>query len=179
MAGMAGIGSVQRAAHRFEDLLDDMRMGRLKPDGRLVAACARVADDLAEMVASVARGLDADHEADRLAEAVDALRSGSETDALDEVEAALDLDEQVRKTLTEYEEHRLRENLRERRPLYDVRVAFHLTEFDRGFRALNEQLAAQGEVISTLPGASGDDPMRIAFRMLYATDAPVEEIRAI
>lgn len=179
MAGMAGVDSVMRAAHRFEDLLDDMRMGRLKPDERLVAACARVAEDLAEMVASVARDHDAEHEADRIAEAVDALRSGPEGGAGDDVGAALDLDEQVRKTLTEYEEHRLRENLRELRPLYDVRVAFHLAEFDRGFRALNEQLVAQGEVISTLPGASGDDPMRISFRMLYATDAPVEEIRAL
>jgi two-component system chemotaxis sensor kinase CheA len=179
MAGMAGIDSVQRAAHRFEDLLDDMRMGRLKPDDRLVTACTRIAEDLAEMVASVASGHDAEHEAGRVAEAVDALRLGLEGSAVDDVEAALDLDDQVRKTLTEYEEHRLRENLRERRALYDVRVAFHLTEFDRGFRALNEQLAAQGEVISTLPGASGDDPMRIAFRMLYATDAPAEEVRAV
>ena len=179
MAGMAGIGSVQRAAHAFEDLLDDLRMGRIKPDERLVAGCARVVEGLSEMIATVARGGAADAEADRIAETVDAVRSGSDGGAAGDVDAALDLDEQVRKTLTEYEEHRLAENLRERRPLYDVRVAFDLAEFDRGFRALGERLAASGEVISTLPGAAGDDPMRIAFRMLYATDAPPDAVAAL
>jgi two-component system chemotaxis sensor kinase CheA len=179
MAGMAGIGSVQRAAHSFEDLLDDMRMGRIRPDERLVAGCARVVEGLSEMIATVARGGAADAEADRIAETVAAVRSGSDGGAAGDVDAALDLDDQVRKTLTEYEEHRLAENLRERRPLYDVRVAFDLTEFDRGFRALGERLAASGEVISTLPGAAGDDPMRIAFRILYATDAPPDAVAAL
>ena len=34
ISGMAGASSVQRVAHRFEDLLDDLRMGRIRPDAR-------------------------------------------------------------------------------------------------------------------------------------------------
>ncbi len=175
MAGMAGVEPVQRAAHRFEDLLDDLRMGRVKPDGALIAGCARVAEDLAEMVGAVARGRVPDPEADRVAAAVDALRTGAAGEADAAVDDLVDLDERVRQTLTEYEEHRLRENLRERRPLFDVRVSFDLTSFDTEYRGLSDALGATGEIISTLPGAMAD-PTRIAFRFLYATDTPSVEI---
>src|SRR5215203_4109002 len=46
MAGMAGAEAVARAAHRFEDLLDDLRMGRVRPSAGIVAGCSRIADDL-------------------------------------------------------------------------------------------------------------------------------------
>lgn len=179
MAGMAGIGSVQRAAHAFEDLLDDLRMGRIKPDERLVAGCARVVEGLSEMIATVARGGAADAEADRIAETVDAVRSGSDGGAAGDVDAALDLDDQVRKTLTEYEEHRLAENVRERRPVYEARVAFHLTEFDTGYRAFAARLATLGEIVCTLPGTGGDDPMRIAFRIVFASSEPRDRLAAL
>jgi two-component system chemotaxis sensor kinase CheA len=178
MAGMAGVGSVGRAAHRFEDLLDDLRMGRVRADGALIAGCARIAEELAEMVAAVARGRAPEAEADRVDAAVDAIRAATAAETEIAVEDLVDLDDRVRATLTEYEEHRLRDNLRERRPVYEVRVSFDFASFDTGFRALSDALAAAGEVVSTLPGAA-DDPLRIAFRVVYASDAPVEEIRRV
>jgi two-component system chemotaxis sensor kinase CheA len=179
MAGMTGLPSVQHAAHRFEDLLDDMRMGRVETSAELIAGCAQIAGRLGHMIAAAGRGQTHDAEAERVEALVEAFRSGPEAGEAEDFAAFVDLDDPVRRTFTEYEEHRLRENLRERRALYDIRVAFSLDAFDTGFRALSDRLAASGEVISTLPGPAADSPLQIAFSIIYATDAPAGAVEAI
>jgi two-component system chemotaxis sensor kinase CheA len=179
IAGMAGVSTVQRVAHRFEDLLDDLRMGRIRPDARTFPGGHEVAEGLATLVGAAARRGDGEEEAARLVVRIDELRK---VDAAsdDEAEAAfVELDDRVRQTLTEYEEHRLAENVRERRPIYEARVAFHLTEFDTGYRAFAARLAALGEIVCTLPGTGGDDPMRIAFRIVFASSEPRERLAAL
>jgi two-component system chemotaxis sensor kinase CheA len=179
IAGMAGVSSVQRVAHRFEDLLDDLRMGRIRPDTRTFPGGHEVAEGLATLVGAAARRGDGEEEAARLVVRIDELRK---VDAVsdDEAEAAfVELDDRVRQTLTEYEEHRLAENVRERRPVYEARVAFHLTEFDTGYRAFAARLATLGEIVCTLPGTGGDDPMRIAFRIVFASSEPRERLAAL
>jgi len=174
MAGMAGLEEIRDVAHRFEDLLDEMRMGRFRPGPAAVAAFSDVAEGLGRLVAEAGRG--GGREAARLVALVESLRSEAPAAPEEDPAGAVDLDDSVRKTLTEYEEHRLLENIRERRPLYDVRVAFDLMAFDTGFRALNDELTSTGEVIGTLPGVGTADPMQIAFRILYATDDPPEVV---
>ncbi len=179
VAGMAGVESVSRAAHRLEDVLDDVRMGRVSADRRILDVCGAVAEDLAEMVAEVARG-GAAESIERRIEAAVALLSASPSRASDEDElGALDLDDRVRATLTEYEEHRLRENVRARRPIYQISVAFDIRSFDSGFRSLSERLSSIGEVISTLPGAAPSDPLSIAFRLVVATEIPLEDLELL
>lgn len=174
MAGMAGLEEIRGVAHRFEDLLDDMRMGRYRPGPAALASFSEVAEGLGQLVSSAGRG--AGREPERLTSLIDSLREERPETKAEDPADVVDLDETVRRTLTEYEEHRLLENIRDRRPLYEVRVAFDLMTFDSGFRALNEELTSTGEVISTLPGAGAADPMQIAFRIIYATDDAPETI---
>ena len=44
------------------------------------------------------------------------------------------IEDAVLQVLTEYEEHRLKENIRERKNLFLVRVAFSFAEFESGIR---------------------------------------------
>jgi len=138
-----------------------------------------MADEMAGLVAAVARGEAADGLAARVLAEVAAVRGdGSAQSAADEDDLVA-IDEQIRRTLTEYETHRLRENIRERRPLFELRVAFDLTAFDSGFRSLTERLGVVAEVIGTLPGVAADDPMKIAFRILFASDAAEPDLAAL
>ena len=109
-----------------------------------MAALADVAEGLAELVRSAGRSNP--REASRLISVIDSLRAEAPVERTDDPFQFVDLDEAVRRTLTEYEEHRLLENIRDRRPVYEIRVSFDLMSFDKGFRALNEELAANGEV---------------------------------
>ncbi len=182
VAGMAGVPSVQRAAHKFEDLLDDVRMGRVRPGPTTLDGCGRVADELGRMIAAVADGAEAtaiERDADAVESLVAELRSGAAGAPEAATDAVIDLDEKIRQTFTEYEEHRLQENLNARRPVYELRVAFDLMSFDVGFRGLLEKLGAAGEVIGTLPAAGGDDPSRIGFRIIAATNEPQESIDSL
>jgi two-component system chemotaxis sensor kinase CheA len=176
MAGMAGLSTIQEAAHRFEDLLDDLRMGRMRPQAAFLSGGMRVADGLGRMVTAAAQGRPTDEEGSRVVALVESLGTRSQVPAGVSEEEWIDLDPAVRRTLTEYEEHRLLENLRDHRPVYDLRVDFSLDGFDERFRALSDRLAALGEVISTLPGLGAEDPTRIAFRMIFATDEAAEQV---
>jgi two-component system chemotaxis sensor kinase CheA len=178
IAGMAGLAPIQRVAHQFEDLLDGMRMGRLRPSRLTVAALAEVAEGLGRMVAAD-RNQAQDAEEERLTAVIDTMRSGGAREGPEDITALVDLDDQIRRTLTAYEEHRLLENVRARRPIFEVRVAFDLGDFEAGFRAISERLAAGGELLGALPGAGEADPAQIAFRILYATDEPRETVVAL
>jgi two-component system, chemotaxis family, sensor kinase CheA len=176
MAGMAGLSAIQSAAHSFEDLLDDARMGRLEIDTSSISGFSRVAEGISELVSAASRGQSHAGDAERLVALVESLRPAPTAPSAEDPRSFLVLDEQVRRTMTEYEEHRLLDNLRARRPIYQIDVEFDLMTFDGEFRRLTDALANTGEVISTLPGMGSGDVMRIAFRILYASDETAEVV---
>ncbi len=175
LSGMANVPVVHRVSHALEDLLEEVRMGRTRVDAALVEALATTVDELPAFVRAAAGGAASDRDAERMVAHLQHIRGGAPAKPILDHELVA-IDPALLATLTEYEEHRLHENVRDRRPVYELRVAFQLAAFDQGFRGLSEQLAAAGEIIGTLPGVASDDPMKIAFRILYASAAPAGEI---
>jgi two-component system chemotaxis sensor kinase CheA len=87
------------------------------------------------------------------------------------------IDPSVLQVLTEYEEHRLTENVRERKNLFLVRVSFSFAQFESGIRTITETLKHHGEIICTLPTASaGGDG--IGFTIMVGTSATQEALAA-
>ena len=170
LAGMFGMASVGELAHKLEDMLDRLRMGRLEVVPDLINLLYDALDVLARLVRTrkdPAASLLADAGAllRRVEQIVKAPAAAKATAVLD----AIDLDEQTRNALTEYEEHRLIENVRNGRRIFAVQVRFEFTDFDEKLRALSKTLGDSGEVISTLPSV---DPQGtgIGFRLLYGTN---------
>ena len=169
LAAMVGQREISDLAHALEDMLDRLRMGKIvigKPlvdllyDGidalnRLVAGTSADVATLIKRVANIA--------------STETRQSG----VLDE----LTLEEQTRKSLTEYEEHRLIENVRAGKQIYSVEQRFEFTDFDKKLRALTAKLTESGEVISTLPSA--DAGGGIGFRLLYGTALDEAKVAAI
>src|SRR5437763_1990829 len=62
-----------------------------------------------------------------------------------------ELDAGLLSVLTEYEEHRLRENIKAGRTLYRIHAAFDLMTIDKGLDELKTRLKPVGEVITYLP----------------------------
>ncbi|HYM62518.1 MAG TPA: chemotaxis protein CheA, partial [Thermoanaerobaculia bacterium] len=83
--------------------------------------------------------------------------------------AEIALDEQTMKSLTEYEEHRLRENVRAGKYVFSIEVTFDFSDFDEKLRALSSALSEAGEVISTLPAIDATGGSGISFRLLYGS----------
>ena len=65
-AGAFGLDALVRFAHVFETALDDVRAGRLAPDGRVLSVMLRAADALADLVRISRDGGAANAERDRL-----------------------------------------------------------------------------------------------------------------
>jgi len=178
LAGLFGLDPIRALAHRLEDLLDGLRLGRigLSPEslGRIdravklfaeLLACvgdAAALEELSEAVTTLAAELDAApdarHEADPL--------------------AGLDVEPSLLAALTEYEEHRLRENLRRGRGLFVATASFEMLSFEEGLGELTQALREQGELISTLPAPGEGSLSQIRFSLLAASDRPIDEISA-
>ncbi len=177
LSAMFGVERLEKLAHALEDLLDQVRMGRLPLDPSTLDLLLEVPELAGRIIAEEASGTavataDAtDHLARRLRE-----RPMPVLERADLL-AGLDLGEEVRGILSEYEDHRLRANLAKGMSLYRVRVGFPLDTFDQGLASLNQALKPRGEVISTLPSAMAEDPGVISLELLFGSREPLDRVR--
>jgi two-component system chemotaxis sensor kinase CheA len=159
LSAMVGQREVAELAHALEDMLDRLRMGKIAIGKAVIDLLYDGIDAFNRLIA----GTTAD------VAALTARVAGIAT--IDRPPAALDeiaLEEQTRKSLTEYEEHRLIENIRSGKQIYSIEQRFDFSDFDQKLRALTGKLTESGEVISTLPSV---DPTGagIGFRLLFGT----------
>ena len=184
-AAMYSLQNMTGLAHAMESVLDGMRLGRveLSPEGldlmfacveRFASLTARASmrepeqevDDLLWRLAALAKGTPAVSETAAQAQ----LGSG----AIPEVP----LDPAVFGVLTEYEEHRLRENLKQGCQLFLLRTLFEISNFDVGLAEMDAAIKGHGEIITKLPSANMKDPEHIGFEILVGTELSGEELRS-
>ncbi len=175
IAGMFGHAELGAIAHALEDLLDDLRLGR-------VALSEDVLDVLFEGVENFQRLISADEEQrggvslERYAQAIEGV-SGSRDDAPEEDPlASYDLDPSVLAVLTEYEEHRLRTNVTQGVMLYRLRVRFELTSIDSSLEDLKTRAKSVAEIITYLPSMDGGDGDSIDLDVLLASRAGADDL---
>jgi two-component system chemotaxis sensor kinase CheA len=178
ISGMFGVERMARLAHALEDLLEDLRMGRRRLDGATLDLLHEAPDLFGRMIAEEAKGgpEGTTGAAERLA---GLLRGSGEAppEAAAGSEARYALPEEVKRVLTEYEEHRLRANAARGLALYRVRASFDLARFDQGIAELGGSLRSLGEVVSTLPASGPASERSIAFELLLASGSPPARVR--
>ena len=91
----------------------------------------------------------------------------------------LELAPEMRRVLTEYEEHRLRETLRRGELVWAARVQYPLETFDRELEQLKARLRGVGELVSTLPGSVADSVEALSFVLLIGSGAGEAGLRAV
>ena len=80
------------------------------------------------------------------------------------------------RALTEYEEHRLRENISRGRHVALVDSTFEIIAFEEGLSELSAAIREVGEVVSTLPSPGDAPESQIRFSLLVASDLSSSEI---
>lgn len=178
LAGMFGFNDIAELSHNLENLLDSLRLGKVQLNGQVMTILFDSLDLLGTMVQHAGSGKG---EPVDLASAIvrinDCIRSPESSGDEDQL-TSLGLSDAALKSLTEYEEHRLLENIRKGKRLYSVVASFSLATFDQDLGALTETLKDMGEVISTLPSA-GSGHEGIDFEILFGTDRRDDEISAV
>ena len=170
LAGMLGFAEISELSHNLEDMLDRLRMGKVEINKTLLDVLYDSVDGLNRLVISIHDpSLTGLVDLTGLTSRIHQLVTNQPQAKQEDLFSALAIDEQTRKSLTEYEEHRLVENVRAGRNILFVEVTFDFTDFDEKLRALTASLSESGEVISTLPALDATGGAGISFRLLYGS----------
>jgi len=171
LAGIFGVDSLVGLTHAFEELLHGLRLGKRQLTATTLGAMYEVGEAFATTLANVRNNTG--HDLQALHALVEKLKTlAGEVATSEQLPLSkLELPDGMLSVLTEYEEHRLAENVRNQVPLFLVHCIFSMDNFDRQLAAVAQTLASYGEQLCTLPG--GDAPAgSIAFELLVATSAP-------
>ena len=180
LAGLFEVEPIRELAHQLEDALDALRMGRVADAaaaGERVAEAVAIFAELLPRLGDAAAIAELEAPTRELCARIAALREtqGAGPDLVD----ALGLDAVLRRALTEYEEHRLRESLAGGRCVALLEAVFDLISFERGLGSLSQALQARGELLSTLPSPGETPASQIRFSLLVASDADEASLREI
>jgi two-component system chemotaxis sensor kinase CheA len=180
LSGMMGLADVQALAHEFEDILDDIRLGQLQLDKESVAVLQESGAGFAALVAGAAHDSASEEDFERLRDLLISVAARPRSQAKRE-EYELELlgfSERESQLLTEYEKHRIRENLNAERAFYAIKVQFKVTDLDTKYRTLTNKLAEVGELLTTLPDIAKETNL-VAFKLLLATQLKESEIKQV
>jgi two-component system chemotaxis sensor kinase CheA len=176
LAALFGAGPVAALSHALESTLDSLRLGRIPLSQDALDVLFEAVEQFQAMLGAFGRDEPQAVSPDALLTRIASL---TPSPSAGEAPASLaGLDESILGVLTEYEEHRLRENIRMGRSLFRVHASFDLLAIDVGIEALKNKMKAYGEVITYLPSAdaSGDD--RIDLDILLGAECSLAEIAA-
>lgn len=176
LSGMFGFEDISELSHQMENLLDSLRLGKVELSLALVETLFEVLEALTRLVHGKGDHEDFTFDISPYVARIDLLLvgGGGEQDEL----AGFGIAAEVLKVLTEYEEHRLRENIKKGRNILRIGASFSLASFDQDLAEITDQLKSRGEVISTLPCA-GDISDHIAFQLLVGTTVGCDEIAGL
>lgn len=169
LAGMFGLSELSDLSHKLEFLLDELRLGKVSFSREALDAVLETVALLGRMVQQA--GTDQPFEditagmkgIDGILEAKPSAKSGRPI----EEQIDLGVDPGLPQVLTEYEEHRLKECIKERKNLFMLKARFEFADFEQAINKLNTVLKKHGEIICTLPTAG--DGNGIGFSILVGT----------
>ena len=142
-AASSGLEVVSHIAHEFENLLDEVRAGRVLIDDAVVDTCESATEALSESLRLAASGIvEPSRRAlfDRLQAAA---RASTAPSTLSDNEAILkNIPFELWESLTEAEKHQFLSIVAEGSPLFVVATSFDIGNFDAEFSRLKEKLAA-------------------------------------
>lgn len=177
LASMFNLERITKLSHDLESLLDKIRLGKVKVNRSLFSLLNDSRVSLRNLVSEARQGEEVTS-VQELLRRITSEEAGPTIPTTDSL-GGIQLDEATLKSLTEYEEHRLKENIEEENHIFAIKASFDFADFDTRLRALSERLSETGEVISTLPLMDPNAAAGIHFRLLYGTRLSIDKVKAL
>jgi two-component system, chemotaxis family, sensor kinase CheA len=179
LAGLFGANRMGALSHELENLLDDLRLGKLELSQKVVDVLFRGVD-LYGRILAVEKGVRQDQltDIDGFLKELGQLLDIHPEPAHASPGADYDLEPGLLAVLTEYEEHRLRTNIEQGQNLYRLRVAFELATIDDALNNLKATAKPHGEIITYLPTGEGVDADSIELDILLASREELDTLRS-
>jgi two-component system, chemotaxis family, sensor kinase CheA len=167
LAGLFGATKMGALSHRLEDVLDDLRLGRMPLDASVLDVLFEAVEVYGLILAADRAGEEPPARGDELVLRLERLGAGAQRQPNPVVE--YELDPGLLAVLTEYEEHRLRTNIEAGMRLYRLRIQFDLSTIDRALEEIKERAKRHGEIITYLPTGESSGPDSIELDLLMAS----------
>lgn len=174
LSGMFGFDDLSELSHHMENLLDSLRLGKVSLSTALIETLFECLEVLTRLVHGKGESEDFTFDISPQIARINAQLGGGGS----QVQGGPAIDPEIMKVLTEYEEHRLMENIKKGRNLFRVRAIFNLTTFDQELAEVTELLKKHGEVISTLP-TIGDISEHIGFQLIVGSATSLAEMTTL
>jgi two-component system chemotaxis sensor kinase CheA len=176
MSGMVGLKKVSEISHRLEDMLDNLRMGKLPMSQPVMDTLFKGMELLRGIIESVNAGKGEDADISPMLQQIQQVVSGGPKSPSST--GAEGIDPALLKVLTEYETHRLNENIRLKINLFEFTVRFALETFDKDLARLNTKLQSFGEIITTLPSPGMSPEAGIVFKLIIGTKTDLKTLQS-
>ncbi len=171
LAGMFGLTQMSQLSHNLENLLDNLRLGK-------VALTKRVFDILLEGAGILHKhleklnsgGSETENEFQDFIFRMNKILSEGEVKEEISILDKVNLEKNILGVLTEYEEHRLKENIKSGANIFKISAVFDLSNFDQELSKLNDTLKSLGEIITTLPSAGAPGEAEIRFDLIVGSE---------
>jgi two-component system chemotaxis sensor kinase CheA len=174
LSGLFGNQGITNLSHALESLLDDIRLGKIEMTEDVVNFLFKNLD----ILNSAVDGVKEDKEYD-LKEYINSIKAFRES--LKEAERGPDIkgliDDSILKILSEYEEHRLKANIKSGNGIYLLKTIFELSTFDTSLEDLTKKIKSKGELISTLPVSTNVPDGSIGFKLMFASNKQLKELQ--
>lgn len=175
VSGLFGVQGITTLSHALETLMDDVRLGKIEVTADVVSFLFRNLDILKEITDRVSQDND-EGDISGFIKDIDTFRASLKGRAEGDSPLAL-IDQSILKVLSEYEEHRLKANLKEGKGIYLAKAVFPLETFDTGLEGLTKAVKSRGELISTLPTSENVPDGSIGFNLMFSSSAADDELR--
>lgn len=176
LAGMFGATLMTGVSHELEDVLDELRLGRMEPTPKVLDVIFRAVELYGRILAAERGDGQPPHlEVEALLMAIAEI-SNRGVDASMSPVAQYELDPGLLGVLTEYEEHRLRSSVQAGLGLYKLRVQFPLATIDTALEDLKAKAKPLGEIITYLPTGSAGSADAIELEVLMASAEPLAKL---
>ena len=167
LAGLFGAVRLGALSHRLEDVLDDLRLGRVELGQHVLDVLFGAVEAYTRILQAEKANSDEELDVDQLFADLERIGAGAAEHA--SPVADYELDPGLLAVLTEYEEHRLRANIDLQMQLYRLRVQFDLATIDKALEEMKERAKRHGEIITYLPTGEATSADTIELDLLMAS----------
>src|SRR6187402_1835198 len=167
LAGLFGAARLGALSHRLEDVLDDLRLGRIDLGQDVLDVLFGAVEAYTRILQAEKADSDEELDVEHLFSELERIGAGA-TERESPV-ADYELDPGLLAVLTEYEEHRLRANIDLQMQLYRLRVQFDLSTIDKVLEEMKERAKRHGEIITYLPTGEATSADTIELDLLMAS----------
>lgn len=175
VSGLFGLEGITNLSHALETLMDDVRLGKIEINSAVVTFLLNNGDILKGLVEKAAKETE-EGDVSGFIKDIESFRESAKGGAVSA--GGIDLiDESILRILSEYEEYRLKANIKDGKGIYLARAVFSLDIFDKSLEELTKVIKSKGELISTLPTSTNIPDGSIGFNLMFGSAELYEDIK--